>query len=390
MREIRDDVRLYSLDVEWSNNDDCIQPLEIGIHHIGKNGVEIFSYIRPSDENKLGHTIFHFLRVKKKTLKDSPDFERVLRDITRKISVLPDIKNVAVVWHPDSREYFIKWCREYCIRNPFHSIVSLKEIILRVQDRSGMKNDFEHLLMEYDVKYSPNNLNNSRYDSRYLSSLFLEIRKKFDREEPWNWLVSNEKTEITHIEDCPRIRIMDNRYRKFKIEDLYRGYRFCKICGGKISSWVKAPSNEEKRMVEIKDQAKRIPVSDQFLDESIAAMCISFGFEYVIHAGFIEIHSSCGRWRIYHDGKEVTNIFHGNHIGRMCVKGFHEQKICDKQLFNVLKYINLHDSCICSKNGSGISGKGLVRKVAQSRKVSHRGTKRNYYLDKDEWEDYYD
>lgn len=322
--------QFYALDVEWSEKEGIIQPLEIGVAPISKRGETIFSYIRPSDEEKLRNTIFKFLRVKKKTLMGAPGYTSVIQHISRKINRIKGELPVAVVWFTDSKDNFIRWCSQYDVMNPFYRIIVLKEIVLRVQDRREMKNDFEHLLMEYDVKYSPNNLNNSKYDAIYLRDLFLEIKKKYDQSRPWNWLVLNTESGIVHRQECSRINIKSDRYRKFEIEDIYIGSRFCEICGRAILPWVDVPSEEKRKLIDIKDYARKISMDDQFMDASIAAMCINFGFDYLIHVGFIEVESIYGRWRIYHDGKDVTKVYHGNHVGKRSKKGFHEQKIEEK------------------------------------------------------------
>ncbi len=391
MKDNANSFQYYALDVEWSEKEGIIQPLEIGVTPVSKHGETIFSYIRPSDEEKLRNTIFKFLRVKKKALMEAPDYTSVIQVISRRVNRVKGKLTVAVVWAKDSRDNFIRWCRKYDVRNPFYRIIVLKEIVLRVQDRREMKNDFEHLLMEYDVKYKPGNLNNSKYDAIYLNGLFMEIKKKYDQSRPWNWLVLNTESGIVHRQDCSRINIKCDRYRKFEVEDLYTGSRFCKICGRDIRPWVDGPSEEKRKLIDIKDYSRRIPVNEQFMDASVAAMCINFGFDYSIYADFIEVESCIGKWRIYHNDKEVTKVYHGNHFGKMAMKGFHEQRIGEKDLFSVLKYINSHDLSICSKNKSKLIDNGTgKKKEAKSRKIAHKGSRRNYYLKKDEWEDYYD
>lgn len=385
-----DSLQYYALDVEWSEKDGTIQPLEIGVTPVSKHGETIFSYIRPSDEENLRNTIFKFLRVKKKTLMEAPFFSSVIQHISQKVNRVNDELAIAVVWFKDSRDNFVRWCSQYNVGNPFYKIIVLKEIVLRVQDRSGMKNDFEHLLMEYDVKYNHGNLNNSKYDSIYLSSLFLEIKKKYDQSRPWKWLVLNTESGIVHRQECSRIKINNAGYRKFENEDIYTGVRFCKICGKVIRPWVDAPSEEKRKLIDIKDHSRSILADDQFKDTSVAAMCINFGFDYSIYADFIEVESCIGKWRIYHNDKEVTKVYHGNHFGKMVRKGFHEQRIGEKDLFSVLKYINIHDLSICSKGKNKLIDNCGKKKEVKSGKISHKGSKRKYYLKKDEWEDYYD
>lgn len=55
-----------------------------------------------------------------------------------------------------------------------------------------------------------------------------------------------------------------------------------------------------------------------------------------------------------------------------------------------MKYISNHDLSLSSGNANKINGGIGERKEIKPRKTSHKGSKRNYYLEKDEWEDYYD
>lgn len=380
-------VNLYALDMEWSNMRGLVQPLELAVLPIDNDGKCFFRYIRPVDIKRLSENLCRLLRINKEKIQKAPGFRRVIHNLQEYIPHEPEVDNIAVIWHEETKEYFLNACKEYRVRNPFREIVSLKNILLRVQNRNGIINSFERLLHEYNIDFSKASLHNSGYDAIQLKALFRGMKEKTALYKPHVELVSNTGSKVIHTADCRYCsNIADDRRKAFDMDDLYTGYRICKVCGKHVHRWISAPTEEEKRFVEIKESIQNISAKDQFLDSSVAAMSIHFGFEYVIGTGCIEILTSCGRWKIYHDGKNITRVYHGNHFGKNSRKGVHEQKGMSGTLYEVLNSISKHDNKLA---GNKIKSKPQKQKLLMEKKVIHH-VKRNYYLEKDEWEEYYD
>ena len=61
-------TKLYALDMEWSEQEGLVQPLEIGLLSMEEKTEPYFSLIAPSDEEKLHTRVFGFLREKKTSI----------------------------------------------------------------------------------------------------------------------------------------------------------------------------------------------------------------------------------------------------------------------------------------------------------------------------------
>ncbi len=379
-------TKLYALDMEWSDLDGFIQPMEIGLLPMWNMADPYFSLIAPSDTDRLNPRIFSFLRQKKTTIMNAPSFDAVIHEMKR-VMIPGSIRAVALVWHNSTREYFIDACRVYKVRNPFSAIVSLKDIM--IMGRKDVIGSFERAMSEYNISFQYRFLHHSTYDALRLKGLYCRFRNRCSESERLVSLVINERTGTIHREDCRYIAgVAEYSCKPFKIDDLFFGGRLCKKCCRELPAWTTPLNEEEKNIIRLRDTVRRIKESKQFEETSIACMCAQFGFDYSVNGRVIDIKTSCGRWRLYHDNKEVTKVYHGNHYGRNSRLGYHEQSGMSGTLYKVLSLINRHDSAIDEheirqpKKNKDTSAK-MVKKVAHH-------VKRNYYVEKDEWEEYYD
>lgn len=379
-------TKLYALDMEWSEREGFVQPLELGLLSMEEKTDPYFSLIAPSDEERLHTRVFGFLREKKTSFMKAPSFDTVVREI-RKMMIPNGVKAVALVWHDDTRVNFIDACKAYKVRNPFSAIVSLKNIM--IMGRKEQVGSFERAMCEYNISFQGRYLHHSSYDVIHLKRLFYRYMDRCrETERPFRLLL-NEHSGIIHMDSCRYVvGAEDGVCRDFSIEDLFSGARLCKKCCRNLPSWAAPFTDEERSIIKLGDNVRKIKDYKQFQETSVAGMCAHFGFDYAINGQIIDITTPCGRWRLYHNEKEVTTVSHGNHYGKNSRRGYHEQKGVHGALYKVLSYISTHDSAI-EKHAVKQPKKHKDTTVKMVKKVSHH-TKRNYYVEKDEWEDYYD
>ena len=383
----KDKKELYAMDLEWSETAGGVQLLEMAIIPLALKMDPLFSYIRPSNASTLKSTIFQFLRVKKKTLEEAPSFDEVILEMKR--SMLSGSNTVAIVWHDSSRRFFIDTCRKYGIRNPFRNIVPLKDIMTIGQNKKGRESGFEHFLEEYNVSFKRRFLHHAGYDVIRLKELFRRFQKRAEGIKLETDLVTNINTGVFHKKNCQLLfNAHEDSFRSFEISDLYSGYRLCKVCGRKADLLSDHTSSDAGMIIKLGDEIRRLSDTEQFLESSIAAMCVRFDFEYAINVLYIEVMTDCGKWRLYHDGHQVTKVYHGNHYGKISRQGYHEQKGVRGNLYKVMAYIRNHDSAI-DDHETKQPKKKIDYTASRIKKVSHH-KKRTYYIEQDEWEEYYD
>ena len=383
-----DSVQLYILDMEWSEKKGQIQPLEIGVVPVDTEIDPFFSLIRPIDEASLKPTIFSFLKTKKKTFRAAPDFLNVIKKLNQYLICSINEKRVAIVWHEDTAVFFNDACKTAGIEAPFQKIISLKNLTRGEISLRGRKSGFEIHLKEYNIPYNEEKLHDSAYDAVCLKQLFRKYRKKAETIQKDMSLVINTNSGIIHREKCYHNTSGRKNIRPFVMKDLYLSNGFCKNCCKGTAPWMMPVSSDDQKKILLKDKVMKLRDSEQFKETSVATMSVFFGFEYESHKNYIEINTTCGRWRVFHDGNTVTRVDHGNHRGEKQNQGFHTHEKLTGNLFSVLNYIRQHDNAIVN----GENRKSLKRKkkpVNQHKKIVHHA-KRNYYVEKDEWEEYYE
>ena len=382
-------IQLYILDMEWAGKKGRIQPLEIGVVPVDTDIEPFFSRIRPEDPDSIKAGIFSLLKTQKKVFKSAPSFPEVIRRLDQyRISGSYE-KTVAIVWHMDSADIFSEACKKHKVKNPFDRIVSLKDLMKGEVRKNGRESGFEEYLKAYHVYHDRRKFHNSKYDVECLKHLFREFRKKAGEFQSDTMIMVNKHSGIIHRADCHHVSRDGRGFRAFIMEDIYLSGRLCRDCCRDQAPWIRPLSDEDRKMIELEGRVRKYGNSEQFKDTSIAAVCAFFGLDYETKGNCIEVVTACGRWRLYHNGNCVTKVFHGNHEGRVANGGYHEERILQGRLFGVLKYITDHDKAIESgKLKTVYKGKNRVNQC-QGMKVKNH-VKSNYYIEKDEWEEYYD
>lgn len=92
-------------------------------------------------------------------------------------------------------------------------------------------------------------------------------------------------------------------------------------------------------------------------EERIKRQCEARGFKVHFGVGVISINSGKSNWRLLHNDNRVYKVLHENYRGLKYnnghySSGFHEQKLWNFQIKNILNYIEKHDQlflneCIC-------------------------------------------
>lgn len=90
-------------------------------------------------------------------------------------------------------------------------------------------------------------------------------------------------------------------------------------------------------------------------EERIERQCEARGFSVHFGAGVIYINSGKANWRLMHDGNQVYKVLHENYRGLRFNtgkynSGYHEQKLWNFQMKNVLNYIEKHDKLFLTES----------------------------------------
>lgn len=85
-------------------------------------------------------------------------------------------------------------------------------------------------------------------------------------------------------------------------------------------------------------------------EERIERQCEARGLKVQFCAGVISINTDVSHWRVLHNNNSVYKVLHENYRGiQYCngkyKSGFHEQKLWNYKIKNILDYIQKHDEC---------------------------------------------
>jgi len=381
-------IQFYTLDMEWSERNGYVQPLELGVVPVDTVIKPFFSLIRPEDETSLRQEIFSFLRKKKAALRAAPVFSDVISELKRYRISGNDEKRIAIVWHENTARYFIVACRRAGVKVPFDRLVCLKNLMWGEVRIKGGESSFEAFLKEYNIPFDAAKFHDSAYDVECLKKLFMKYRIGNENIQIDQPLVINKNSGIIHKNNCFHVMKKGYSFKSFVMEDLYSSSGFCRYCCKGTAPWIKPLSEDERKLIKLKYKFRQLAKDRQLKEAAVASMCVLFGFEYTYSTGCIYIKTVCGRWRIIHDGKEIRKVEHGNHRGDEQRPGFHTHRQLKGDLYNVLDYISRHDNAIVSRENRK-SLKRTPNSIWQCKKVVHH-SKRNYYTEKDEWEEYYE
>ena len=88
-------------------------------------------------------------------------------------------------------------------------------------------------------------------------------------------------------------------------------------------------------------------------EASFERHCENLGLRCTFAQNIVFVQSKCSHWRIYHDGCFVTKLEHENYKRSFPFlkqkhfkfgEGFHQQKLRNKDIYDVAYYITHHDS----------------------------------------------
>lgn len=90
-------------------------------------------------------------------------------------------------------------------------------------------------------------------------------------------------------------------------------------------------------------------------EEKIKRQCEARHFKVHFGEGVISINTGIANWRLLHNGDQVYKVMHENYRGVQYNNGhfragYHEQKLWNFKIKNILNYIEKHDNQFLSSN----------------------------------------
>lgn len=265
-----------------------------------------------------------------------------IEDISRRFYKTFYEYDLLVMWN--KREYEILMAS---LERGGHIQAEHKPIFLEdlIKMSKGYSKPFLRELKEYKVNVEDKyNLHYSKFKAKYLAELYFAAKKSYSvflKREDF-WFLKSCYGNVIHKVDCNiGKKIPIKNVREASVADLFDGYEACtECCQGKLMLL------PDKFHV-------RFPKKSQFEEVQIAKMCEEFNMEYSLAEGIVFIKTQYSNWRIFHDGRLVTDVYHENLRMDMSDKvwkehdsfndGFHKQRIFSNNLYDVLYYIHTHD-----------------------------------------------
>ena len=133
---------------------------------------------------------------------------------------------------------------------------------------------------------------------------------------------------------------------------IFQGNKVCKVCGCE-NDWNRfhwKTNIKIKRKYNVKD-VRDLPLTI----ENLNRICDMFNLEYSVTNDAVFIKTPFGRWIVYLKGDEVKELHHENYRSRRgeplnahkkCIDGYHKQKLVSNNFYDVIYYINCHDSAM--------------------------------------------
>lgn len=326
--------RLF-LDVEWSRGkvDQIIQVGAILFDKQYKIITEIYSIVCPDMIEEIKQSSLDLMKLSMEQLIQSDSIETVLLKFNQRFQDYDEI----IVWNEEAYWLWISKMKEFGLKVENHRIIILQELLCDTLKKLS----FQTALKNFGVKHKQNRLHCSKYDVRYLKSLYQNVQKEYGNYFRWKrnlkFYQSTHSNRI-HSENCHVLKRinMENQVNVYP-EKIFDGYKICQCCKKDFTF---------QRSKELHPKTFQEP----FKDENIYEMCNYFGLKCTISDNVIFIRTQFSSWRIFHDYEQVTKLYHENnrkdlaHERRKTIKhGFHKQEMYTTSLFSVLKYIRNHD-----------------------------------------------
>lgn len=189
----------------------------------------------------------------------------------------------------------------------------------------------------------------SKHDVNYLYLLFCKCYGEYRKLTEQETCYLNPRTHKVHNGNC---RYADSALIKSSKDVIFQGNKVCKVCDCE-NDWNRfhwKTNIKIKRKYNIKD-IRDLPLTI----ENMNRICDMFNLEYSVTNDAVFIKTPFGRWIVYLKGDEVKELHHENYRSRRgeplnahkkCIDGYHKQKLVSNNFYDVIYYINCHDSAM--------------------------------------------
>ena len=254
-----------------------------------------------------------------------------------------------VVWTNETYELLKRRTDKYGISMPRHRVIILQQLLMQIAGDGKKVIGFEKSLKQAGIKYQKNYLHYSKHDVNYLYLLFCKCYGEYRKLTEQETCYLNPRTHKIHTGNC---RYADSALIKSSKDVIFQGNKVCKVCGCE-NDWNRfhwKTNIKIKRKYNIKD-IRDLPLTI----ENMNRICDMFNLEYSVTNDAVFIKTPFGRWIVYLKGDEVKELHHENYRSRRgeplnahkkCIDGYHKQKLVSNNFYDVIYYINCHDSAM--------------------------------------------
>ena len=141
----------------------------------------------------------------------------------------------------------------------------------------------------------------------------------------------------------------------------------CKCCGKK-QNWKRLEwefnSIQKAKNKKNREDLKQLPPTET----NIEKICKWFKLSYSVSSNAVFVRTAFSRWIVYLQEDKVKELFHENYRANKsqyfnkqkmkCTEGYHKQKLPSQNLYEVLRYIDSHDS-------------SMVKRMAKKSRLEH-------------------
>lgn len=352
-------MRYLFLELEGDIKDEQDENIEIltiagkWIEEESKKERSFFRIIKPHNVDKIRSETLTLLHIARNILEEAHG----IKDVSEKFQqTFPKI-DILVVWNRETIRLFEKMVVLTDMKRVWQDVIILQDLILSldiVAKNTGAS--FEKMLARYHVRFNPNLFHIAKHDVEYLKDLFYIIKEQLNRMEEIQEkeFVRIYMSNIIHHNSCHYILQKEKtKIISAEIKEVLDGSKLCTCCLQKEKFYC-IPKQLFRQNIKGK-------VSNFFSERKIEKICQQLHMSCRFSEGIIFINTQLARWRIYHDGTGVLNIYHENYRQnrseafkrrKKCNEGFHQQQVKIDSYYAALYYIYNHDRNFLKKDNN--------------------------------------
>lgn len=355
LRKEKDQVEYLFLDLEW--NQPC------GTTELADREAIQIGIVAADAQLKQLRTFSRAIRLKNPDLLNSrtvkivhmPESNIMLgrsrEEVMEIVHLCFPVYRYLVVWTRATYDLFRRDLKECGIVMPKHRVVVLQDVLGLITGNMDRRIRFEHALQCAEIEYNPRRLHYSKHDVSYLYQLFTKCYQQYCELTKSEYCDTNAQTGKMHIERCRYTWKFRPDVMLFKPKNsIFKGYTACKICARqgkwKVFEWEISAYTHRSRKVDWKNLS--------LTEKNIEALCRHFHMSYSICNEMIFVRTKFTSWIIYLQDGRVEKLLHENYKPskseygkrqkKKSIEGYHKQKLPSQNLYEVLCYINGHDS----------------------------------------------